>query len=248
MGINDIEFNFTRSLEVDNINANTIETNNYNFSRSVRAVNKDQVKGVSKQTRKNKNNQRRIPTGKYLKMKKKSLLPYVYLQQISSWSQGDNHRYIETLTLNRAEMCRETGMSNKGIYNQLKHLEEVGLIKYWTKEHEWGATEYILLPEVNEFYVLVNFEEDYTKKLLGLQDELLLKMFLFHKSYSTMNGRSYMFTLDYLADGIGYSKSNLNKIVKANAKLEELGIIRQNKKWVRDGGTTKSFIEYAYLK
>lgn len=191
---------------------------------------------------------RRVPVGDYLKLKKSSLLLYIYLQQISQWTEGESHRYILKDDLNIAEVQRATGLSRPTITAKLKVLAEVGMINYWTKTSStYGNTDYILLPKVGDYYVLVDTSLRFVRGILELCDEVLLRIYLFHKSKSRAN-KKYSYTLTQISEEIGFCKNNESRISKANDILEGFDIIKQRKKYIKTKYGGVFVYEYIYLK
>lgn len=191
--------------------------------------------------------ERRVPVGEYLKLKKNSLLLYIYLQKISTWNDGEKHRYIRECELNKTKMAKELKMTTRSVYDKLKRMEEIGLITYWYKKNGNKEDKYIILPQVGDYYTLVDVSLKFVKSILRRCDECLLRVFLFHKSYGR-NGQEYYPTLQYIAESVGYSPTNLQRIIDCNNILEGFEIIKIRKEYVRVDGVTVEKNYYTYLK
>lgn len=192
--------------------------------------------------------QRRVPVGEYLKLKKNSLLLYIYLQKISKWNQQEIHRYIKESELDKTKISKNLRMSLASVYRKLDNLEKIGLIFYIEKENKKGKKEkYLVLPQVGDYYTLVDVNLKFVKSVLALCDEVLLRVFLFHKTMGA-NGEEYYPSLEYIAKSIGYSPTHLQKIIDANNVLEGFEIIKIRKETYRSeqGITQKNY--YTYLK
>lgn len=205
---------------------------------------KDYKLGMEEQEVKDYIGKRRIPIGDYLKLKKSSLLLYIHLQQISKWTKGEHHRYIFKEEFSVSNASRTTGLSRNTINAKLKVLNEVGMIKYWSND---SGVEYILLPDIGDYYVLVDTSLKFVRAILELCDEVLLRVYLFHKSHGRTQ-HTYSYTLDKIAEEIGYCANNRDRISKANAVLEGFNVIKITKKQLITK-TGKTYInQYTYLK
>lgn len=195
--------------------------------------------------------ERRFPMGEFLKLKKQSFLLYAELQQISKWTEGEDHRYLKYYEINKTKMSKKLGMSKNTLDSKLKLLEESGMITI----EEMNDIKYILLPNVGDYYVLVDLNIRFMKALLDEKNELLLRVMLFHKSYSeyvkrSKNESSYQVTLDYIADCVGWSKTHLQNIINMNTILEGFDVIKIDKSYEKSMKTGKVIERnvYTYLK
>lgn len=180
---------------------------------------------------------RRIPMGEYLKLKKNAIRVYAILQRMSYWNPNGNedHRYIPMWQFTQSYVASELNLTRNTIGTKLKELKEVGLIKYIT--NDLGEM-YMILPNVGDYYVLVDLEDKDVKDILVNYDSCLLRTYLFHKSFSVYANKkgdsSYTVTLEYIAETIGFSTTNLGKITDANRELEKRGIITIEKSYKKD--------------
>lgn len=197
---------------------------------------------------------RRIPVGEYLKLKKESFLLYCYLQQISYFDQildGDSgHRYLYINSLNYSEMKRKTGIKEyRTLYKKLDSLEKSGFIE---KKTTTKGEEVYILPCVGDYYILIDFKIEYMKSIMKLCDEKLLRVMLFHKSYSkaikTKTGsNTYKVTREYIAECIGLKPypTNLQIITDCNNCLAGFQVLKIQKRWEKSD-KTNSTVERNY--
>lgn len=196
--------------------------------------------------------ERRIPMGEFLKLKKQSFLLYAELQQISYWNDQEDHRYLRYYELDKTNTAKKLGMSRPTLDSKLKLLEECNMINITTSSDD---TKYIILPNIGDYYVLVDFSIKFMKALMAEKNELLLRVMLFHKSYSEYIKRSsgdktYSVTLDYIADCVGWSKTHLQNIINTNSILEGFDVIKIEKSYEKSMKNGK-LIErnvYTYLR
>ena len=191
---------------------------------------------------------RRVPIGDYLKLKKNSLLLYIYLQKMSKWNQSEIHRYIKLKELDKPKIAKDLKMGLTSIYRKLDSLEKLGLVFYLDKTNKKGEIEkYLILPQVGDYYTLVDVKLSFVKAILRQCNETLLRVFLFHKS-NGMYGDEYYPTLEYIAKCIGASPTHLQKIIDCNSILEGFEVIRIRKEYYKgeNGLTQKNY--YTYLK
>lgn len=198
---------------------------------------------------------RRVPVGEFLKLKKVSFLLYITLQHESSWSPTEEHRYVDTSKIKKERLAKQLQISRPTLNTYFKELESNGLIEYYTSK---DGLKYIILPKVGDYYVIINWKLSFYRAILRRCDETLLRVLLFHHSYNTsVNGRkppsqrkSYTITLEYIARCIGASENHLQNIIDCNKILEGLDIIRINKDMVINpkDGSVKTINYYTYLK
>lgn len=197
---------------------------------------------------------RRVPVGEFLKLKKVSFLLYVTLQHMSSWDGIDEHRYIPMYKIKKRKLAKQLDISRTTLDAKFNELEKYGMINYYTTK---DGAEYIKLPKVGDYYVIINWKLKFYEAIMRLCDETLLRVLLFHYSYNiTTNGKKplsqrkpYTVTLDYIAESIGASKTNLQKIIDCNEVLSGLEVIRIDKETKIDTqtGAIKTINIYTYL-
>ena len=185
---------------------------------------------------------RRIPVGEFLKLKKDSFLLYMALQQMSYREQGEKERYVLEKSLNFSALRRITGIKHGTTMKQ--KFEQLQIDGFVRKGEQYGEVCYFL-PLVSDYYVLIDMKIREIKAILDLCDESLVRVMLFHKSYSeTMKRKGqkeYSVTLEYIADCIGLSsksRNNIEKIIKCNDALSGFKMLNIEKRWeMKDGST-----------
>ena len=204
-------------------------------------------------------NLRRIPVGEYLKLKKESFLLYCYLQQISYFDQildsDTGHRYIYVDSLNYSEIKRKTGIKEyRTLYKKINSLQSSGFIELKTTKE--GKQVYIL-PCVGDYYTLIDFKIEYMKSIMKMCDENLLRVMLFHKSYSKfLKDRkgicTYKVNREYIAQCIGLKPYpiNLQIITDCNNCLAGFKVIKIEKRWEKSEktGNTVERNYYTFLQ
>jgi len=158
---------------------------------------------------------RYVPIENFLKSKKMSYILYIYLQKISFRIEGNTERYILKNNLNYKKIAEELNMDRRTVSKYIKNFIELGLIKI---EKDFMEQEFLVLVILNKIdYILIN---TYTLNYFSNLKEYIIRTFLFHK-YCQMHYNNYYCTLNQIAKQIGYSSTNLNKIIEANNYLEE---------------------------
>ena len=204
-------------------------------------------------------NLRRIPVGEYLKLKKESFLLYCYLQQISYFDKvldsHSKHRYIYLNSINYSQMKRKTGIKEyRTLYKKLESLERSGFIE---KKTTTKGDEVYILPCVGDYYTLIYFKIEYMKSIMKMCDEKLLRVMLFHKSYSkSMKDRkgikTYKVTREYIAECIGLKPYpvNLQIITDCNNCLAGFKVLKIDKRWEKseNGSGTVERNYYTFLQ
>lgn len=189
-------------------------------------------------------NLRRIPTGEVLESKEISFKLYIKLQHISKRNPEDTvneHRFVPCNLFNKSNLAKELKVTRQTIIKKFKGLEKCKLIKNITTH----ASEYLILPNKGEHYVLLN--DECIELLLGSCDEYCIRIFLLHKAYTNKYGKHYL-TLTKIAKEVGLSKTHLQKIIDANRILQSLGMLEINKEWEYKNGKTKENNCYKTLK
>lgn len=193
---------------------------------------------------------RRIPVGEFLKLKKDSFLLYMALQQMSYREQGEKERYVLEKSLNFSALRRITGIKHGATMKQ--KFEQLQIDGFITKTVDnQGVTRYIL-PLVSDYYVLIDMKIRCIKAVMELCDENLVRVMLFHKSYSESMKRKgqkeYSVTRKVICEAIGLSSKaskNLDIITKCNDALEGLGTINTRRAWEMKDGSTQERIYFS---
>lgn len=183
---------------------------------------------------------RRIPVGEFLKLKKNALRVYAELQRLSYWNRSEEHRYIPMWQISNTEIAKTLNMSRTTVISKLKELDKAKLIKYIASELD---EKYIILPRVGDYYVLVDLQDEVVLDILNNQDSCMFKTYLFHKSFHTYakskGNSNYTVTLEYIAETIGTSPTNLDKIIRCNKWLSDRCVISITKTYNKDRVTLK---------
>lgn len=192
---------------------------------------------------------RYVPVGEFLKLKKDSFLLYCVLQQDSYRSPHERHRFFYQEDVNYAYLRRKTGIKKyETIVRKFNQLLIDGFIV--KKTNQDGKVFYIL-PCVSDYYVLINFKIQEIKAIMKLCDENLLRVYLFHKSYSlSYPNKEYCVTRDYICRCIGLSdkaNKNLQLITDCHDALCGFGILRIVKKWQQKNGHKVCNNYYKYI-
>lgn len=196
------------------------------------------------------NGLRRVPVGNFLKLKKISFILYVYLQQISYWDKDSNeeHRYIPFTKINKTKITKELSMGRKTLNDNLQYLIDVGLLNIETAK---DGCKYYILPNVGDYYVLCDFTIQGLKTLFMHLSEPLLRVFLFHKSYSIYarknNMKEYSVPITKILECIGYSQNNKKLVIDCNMALQEVGVLDIRKEsYFDDDGNVFNRNYYTY--
>lgn len=201
---------------------------------------------------------RHMPTGDFLKLEKGCLLIYAYFQLKSYRGDGygldevgEKHRYLRVEDLNKKDCYRTTRVSRTTIDKKIEILEQTGLIRRQT----YNGKEYYML-DVQDYYTLVDFKMSFMKAILRRCDDVLLRMFLWHKSYHEWLKRTKPGTKQYYVSkdkicenlGIPVNPYNLERIKDANDILVGFEVISIEKKYIKKGHNTQQQNWYTYLK
>lgn len=183
-------------------------------------------------------NLRYVPVGEFLKLKKDSFLLYCVLQQDSYRNPHEKHRFFYEEDINYAYLRRKTGIRDlRTIKNKFNQLQ---VDKFIVKKIGQDGKVFYILPCVSDYYVLVNFKIREIKAIMKLCDENLLRVYLFHKSYSlSYPNKEYRVTRDYICRCIGLSdkcSNNLHLITDCHDALCGFGILKVFKKWEEQDG------------
>ena len=199
-----------------------------------------------------------MPTGEFLKLEKGCLLIYAYLQMISYRGEGyglddigEQHRYLRVCDFNKADCFRTTRISRPTIDKKLEILEQSKLIRKQT----YNEQEYYIL-DVQDYYTLIDFKMSFMKAILKRCDDVLLRMFLWHKSYHEWLKRcrpgqtKYYVSKTKICENLGIPSNpvNLQRIKDANDILVGFEVISIEKHYVKDGNNTIQQNWYTYLK
>lgn len=174
---------------------------------------------------------RRIPIGKFLKLKKINFLVYTYLQQISHWNSTlqENHRYIPFSEINKSKLARELDMSWNTVTKALSNLMKEGLLEI----KKTSSATYYILPNVGDYYVLYDYTIRELRAMFKHFSDALIRTLLFHKSYSITakkNGQQeYSVPLPVILETIGYSPTSKDTIIDCNEALKGVGILQIRK-------------------
>lgn len=197
-------------------------------------------------------NLRYVPVGEFLKLKKDSFLLYCVLQQDSYRNPYEQHRFFYQEDINYAYLRRKTGIKDlRTIKNKFEQLLVDGFI---VKKVGKDEKVFYVLPCVSDYYVLVNFKIREIKAIMKLCDENLLRVYLFHKSYSlSYKNREYRVTRDYICRCIGLSdksSNNLRLVTDCHDALCGFGILKITKKWEQENGKRicRNFYKYTGIK
>lgn len=195
-------------------------------------------------------NQRHMPGGKYLKMRKINYLLYAKLQKISYRNQDEQHRYVPEEIINKTQIAKEIHSKPATIRKHLKQLEEEGLIKY-VKSDDKG---YYKLLVVDDYYCLVDIDLCLFKRMVKFTTDVVWRIYLVHKGEATRvkykyGKDEYYISRDEIARRIGYSEKKLQLISEVNQFLsEDMNLISIEKEYTHENGTTKQVNKYRVLK
>lgn len=189
-----------------------------------------------------KNNSIIVPIDKNIMLIKNSLKIYIYLKNMGEFMENGD-RLLKENSINKTKMAKDLGISLRSIYDKLFCLEKSGYIQY----NLINGSKYISFPNIAERFVILNTSYSYVKNIISLNNESLLRVFLFHKSMGR-SGEEYYPTLQYIAESTGYSPTHLQRIIDCNAILEGFDVIRIRKEYVKVNGATIEKNYYTYLK
>ena len=184
-----------------------------------------------------------IPINKTLFSIKNSMKVYIYLKNKAEYNIEDDCRVLKLSNLDRKQMAIELKMSLVSVYRKIEQLESIGYIKIETV----GSVKHMYFPLIEGFYTILNTSYEYSKNILSLASEDVLRVFIFHKSFGEKE-ITYTPTLQYIAECIGYSPTHLQKIIDANNILEEMGIIKIKKEYKKVNEQVHERNHYKYLK
>lgn len=194
-------------------------------------------------------NNRRMPTGEYLKMKKVNYIIYAKLQQISLRNPEEQHRYVPVSLINKTQLAKEIKSKPNTIRLKLQQLEKVGLIKLVKCE----SGDYYKLLNDSDYYELIDLDLKFFKLMLKFTSDLVWRVYLVHKGESRRvkeryGKDTYFVTRDEIARRVGYSVTNLQTITDVNEFLKEINCIEYHSKYIHENGSTKEVNEYKVLK
>lgn len=200
---------------------------------------------------KKEGNLRILATGDTLKIKKVNYILYVKLQQSSYWNKQDKHRYINWEMINKSEFCRELNIQRRYLNPRLVELEKAGLIKIWWENKDSGFIKYIYLLSNFDYYVLVDLNLDFFKRMLKFTKDICWRVYLCHlaernRVKNKYNKDTYFITCEEIAERVGYSKTNRMIIQECNEFLKDIGCITYDK--VKIEGTRKVANRYTFIR
>lgn len=177
-----------------------------------------------------KENLRIFGAGETLKLRKVNYILYARLQQISYRNPEESHRYINWVMLNKTEFCKSMKLPRKYLNPRLKELEKANLINIVWENEEQGHINYIVLNSEFDYYALIDLDLKFFRLMLEFTTDICWRVYICHLCESRrvrdkFGKREYYITREEIAERIGYSKDNLEKITRCNQFLKDIGRI-----------------------